>query len=146
VSSSVSRAKRQPGGVRSAQTLGALPLTTFFFSIEACPTSASANASDIAGASVLVFVIADSLQQGEDMARSAILGYGWVVKEVSISLQPNHEQIARLDAQMSELHQQALLHRLAFFFVAHPSVEGKPDDPVQIRSLGFPVIDESIKH
>jgi hypothetical protein len=119
---------------------------TYFLDIEAIPTSAAVNAADVAGASVLTFVIADTKAEAESMARAAIIGHAWVVKDISLFLQPTDEQISRLDRDIKAIHQQALNNKIGLLFVAHSKLEGQPDDPFQIRSLGFPVIDESSKH
>jgi hypothetical protein len=118
----------------------------YFLDIEAVPTSAAANAADVASASVLTFVIADSQAEAEAMARAAIIGQAWVVQGISSFLQPTDEQIAGLDTDIKAIYQQALIHKIGQVFVAHPKVPGQPDDPIQIRSLGSSVIDESTKH
>lgn len=121
-------------------------MPTFFLDIEATPTSAVANASDVASASVLTFVIADTPAEAEAMARAAIMGRGWVAQGISSFLQPTDEQIACLETDIKAIYQQALLQGIGLYFSAYPKVPGPPDAPVQIRSLGSPVIDEDVKH
>jgi hypothetical protein len=121
-------------------------MPTYFLDIEALPTSAATNASDVASASVFTFVIAESPDEAEAMARAAIMGQGWVAQGISSFLQPTDEQIACLETDIKAIHKLALLHGIGQYFSAYPKTPGHPDDPVQIRSLGSPLIDESAKH
>ncbi|MCK9386053.1 MAG: hypothetical protein M0Q15_15700 [Nevskia sp.] len=121
-------------------------MPTYFLDIEATPTSAAANASDVASASVLTFVIAGSPAEAEAMARAAIMGQGWVAQSISSFLQPTDEQISRLGTEEKMLYQLALLHGIGQYFLAYPKSPGHPGDPIQIRSLCSPVIDEVTKH
>lgn len=121
-------------------------MTTFFFDIDVVPTSAAAKAADVASASAITFVIADAPDVAETLARSAIMDYGWEIKGISLSRQPTDEQIAGLDDDIYAVYEKARFLGVGFLLVAHPKVEGNPDDPVQVRSLGSPIIDATKSH
>lgn len=121
-------------------------MPVYFLDIEAEPTAAATESNDVAGASVLTFVVASSPEAAETAARAAIIDRAWLVKGVSSLLQPTDEQISRLDTDIKAIYRQALRHGIGQFFLAHPKAPGHPDDQIQVRSLGSPVIDDTTPH
>ena len=121
-------------------------MAVYFFEIEVTPTAASTNAADIVSAAALLFVIADSLETAEIRVRSELMDHGWEVREISKSYQPTEDEIADQGIHIESLHQKALVSGLSMILLGNPKIEGHPDDPAQVRSLGSPIIDETKKH
>lgn len=70
----------------------------YVFNIEAKPHPDNPQAKGLAGASVNIWVFADSMDSARDSAFRYIDDYGWSAIKVVIAAQPTPEQISRLDA------------------------------------------------
>ena len=121
-------------------------MQTYFFIFEVEPTSASPRAQDIKASLANIFVMAPSHAEAEARARAHLMEYAWVVKSLDTAVEPSLERIAQCDASVIALHQKALREGLASEFVAWPKVEGKDDDPIEIRLLGPPLTISNKKH
>jgi hypothetical protein len=116
-----------------------LQLHVYCFSIPCEPTSASPQAADVRAAIAEVWVVDKSISAAEIKARSHLLDYAWIPTSVQHALEPTPEQIARLDESSQALRRKALRQGVASLFVAWPKIEGREDDPIEVRSFEVPL-------
>lgn len=115
-------------------------MAVYCFSIPCEPTSASPQAADIKAAIAHVWVVDETIGAAEIKARSHLLDYAWIPTSIEYALEPTPEQIAQLDEEEQALHRRALREGIASLFLAWPKIEGRDDDPIEIRSMGAPKI------
>lgn len=120
-------------------------MNTYFFEIEAIPTNAVTNAKDIAGASVLIFVIANTRRKAETLAREVVINHGWMTKEISICIEPTNAQIADLEKDIKDLYHRALSQGVGYMFVADPEIKRNPYHSAEYRSLDTPILNNKSK-
>jgi hypothetical protein len=135
------------GAVRAALiTPARSQMPTFFLDIEAVPTSAVANASNVADASVLTFVIADSRIEAEAMARSAIIDHAWIARDISLFLQLTEEHLSRVDANIYSAYEEALEYGIGCLFMVSPTEDGALDSPIEFSSFCAPMFGSNREH
>jgi hypothetical protein len=121
-------------------------MPTFFLDIEAVPTSAVTNAADVADASVLTFVIADSRSEAETMARCAIIDHAWIAREISLFLQLTDEHLSHVDANIYAAYEEALEHGIGCLFMVSPTEGGSPDSSIEFSAFCAPMFGSNIEH
>lgn len=110
---------------------------------EAVPTKAVTNANDIVGADAIIFVAAESQEEAPTLARSALINYGYhLTKVLSVSV-PSPSAVSDLDPQLIAQYHAAIDQGYGFELIAQAR---DPDHPVEMRSLGSPIFDETKKH
>ncbi|CAI3798493.1 hypothetical protein [Rheinheimera sp. MM224] len=109
----------------------------YFFKIKATPTSAAPVGPDIGGAYAHVWVQAASLSEGEAIARSYVMDYGWFVESVMLALKPSEDQIENLDISERANCEKARYHGVSAEFIAWPK-QDRTDDVVQIAKMESP--------
>lgn len=110
---------------------------------EASPTKGVTNADDIAGADAIIFVAAQSKEEAPILARSALINYGYHLTEVLSVSVPSLSAVSRLDPQLKVQYKAAIDRGYGFELIAQSR---DPNHPVEIRSLGSPIFDETKKH
>ena len=118
----------------------------FFFAFEAIPTTASPQATDLAGADIHVWVQAESMAGAESTARQHIMDFAWVVQELSLARHWPLERIPDLHKDEQALVQRAIRYGIAADFLAWPKEDGVDEDPMEIRSAGVPLVKPQTKH
>lgn len=114
----------------------------YFFKIKITPTSAAPVGPDIGGAYAHVWVQAASLSEGETIARSYIMDYGWLVESVEHALNPSEDQIENLDISEKVNCEKARYGGISAEFIAWPK-QDRTDDVVQIARMEKPYGDNS---
>lgn len=107
----------------------------FFFAVSVIPTAGTPQSSDIEGATAHIWVMANSPEEAETKARSYLMDYAWIVKEVEIAIQPRPEQIAHLGIEETLLHEKARRLGIAADFLAWPKVKRPSDTPIEVRLM-----------
>lgn len=118
----------------------------FLIVLEAKPTSAATGAHDIAGGNFSFFVQSETVEKAETLARERVLAYAWIPTSLEQATEPTPEQIAACDDSVTALHRKALREGIAFDVIAWPKVEGKEGDPIDVRPLGAPILDDTKRH
>ena len=118
----------------------------YFLDLEAIPGRAMAMATDVASASVLTFVRADSQNDAESMARAAVIDHGWITVDVSLFLQPTEEQLSHLDENLQPAYEQALIYGIGSLFIAYCDDADQSAMPIEIYSVGAPAFAADGRH
>lgn len=111
-----------------------MPIFLFIFDAE--PTSAAAQAADIAGADITVVVKAADGEEAELIARSVVMDYAWRIKAVEDARGPVGEQWRESDTPGGELFRRADRDGWAMEIAAWPKQERAEDSGIDIRYLG----------
>lgn len=117
-------------------------MPTFFFVFDAVPSSASPNASDIAGGKINVFVSTERAEDAEGIARAHVMDYAWIITGVEEARGPVPDHIPGLDAGVIALRAKAEREGVASEIVAWPKEERPEDGPIELRSAGPKVSDD----
>jgi hypothetical protein len=113
---------------------------------EAVPTKAAINTDIVGNADAIIFISAESQEEAPTLARCALRDNGYHLTTVlSVSL-PTLFDVSKLDTQLIAQYHAAAELGYGFELVAHPREERHPDHPVEIRSLGSLIFDETKKH
>jgi hypothetical protein len=118
----------------------------FFFSFDAVPTSASSQATDLAGAEIHVWVTDKSMDSAESMARQCIMDFAWIVQGVSVAKHCPLERILQLDEEEQVLVLRAIKEGIAADFLAWPKDGIIADDYSQLRIPSVPSPGSQLVH
>ncbi|MBN1547999.1 MAG: hypothetical protein JW902_15210 [Syntrophaceae bacterium] len=80
----------------------------FFLIIKACPTAGAANAHDLDGANVNVWVMETDMDAAVTAAQSHILGYAWLPQEICFAGEVTDELIEAVDEVETKNYEDAL--------------------------------------
>lgn len=111
-------------------------MPTFFFAFDAVPSSASPNATDLAGGKVHVFVHTGRAEDAEGIARAHVMDFAWVITGVEHALGPLPENMPGWDPGIVALRHKAERVGVASEFVTWPKEERPEDSGIEIRTAG----------